>query len=123
MGLLHDEFLRTNVLLLSCVHYVPLFQDLHGKGFVLVTLELNLQSGGKKNMQIYSRNINLHNLWCNCKEKCMLLSHCSAPYQLDTTEATNPQSVNDVEVSQVEIEEKRIFCFISGKAGKAQQLW
>lgn len=50
VGLLHDEFLRTNVLLLSCVDYVPLFQDLHGKGFVLLALELNLQSGGKKEM-------------------------------------------------------------------------
>lgn len=60
MGLLHDEFLRTNVLLLSCVHYVPLFQDLHGKGFVLVTLELNLQSGGKKNMQIYEVSLNIY---------------------------------------------------------------
>lgn len=29
----------------------------------------------------------------------MLLSQCSVPYQLDTTEATNPQSVDDVKVS------------------------
>lgn len=48
----------------------------------------------------------------------MLLSHCSAPYQLDTTKATNPQSVDDVEVSQVEIEEKRILCFIPVEPGK-----
>lgn len=41
--------------------------------------------------------------------------HCHAavpPYQLHATKATNPQSVDDVEVSQVEIEEKRILRFI-----------
>lgn len=48
VGLLHDELLRANVLLLSRVHYVPLFQDLHGKGFVFVALELNLQSSRNK---------------------------------------------------------------------------
>lgn len=125
VGLLHDEFLRTNVLLLSCVHYVPLFQNLHGKGFVLITLELNLQSGGSKNMQTYKVSLNV-NLRGNCKEKkiqIMLLSHCGAPYQFDTTESANPQSVNDVEVSQVEIKEKCILCFIPGKPGKAEQLW
>ena len=46
MGLLHDELLGTNVLLLSRVDYVPLLQDLHGEGFVFITLELNLTTGG-----------------------------------------------------------------------------
>lgn len=51
VSLLHDEFLRTNVLLLSRVDYVPLFQDLHGKGFVFIALELNLQTGNKERQQ------------------------------------------------------------------------
>lgn len=67
-----------------------------------------------------SLNINLHSLLYNCKKKnlFMLLSHCSAPYQLDTTKATNPQSIDDVEVRQVEIEEKCILCFIPVEPGK-----
>lgn len=43
VGLLHDELLRTNVLLLSRIDNVPLLQDLHGEGFVLIALELNLR--------------------------------------------------------------------------------
>ncbi len=48
-------------------------------------------------------HINLHSLLDICKEEkkkksCLLLSQCSAPYQLDTTKATNTQSVDDVEV-------------------------
>lgn len=43
VGLLHDKFLRANVLLLSCVNNVSLLQDLHGEGFVLVAFKLNLQ--------------------------------------------------------------------------------
>lgn len=43
VGLLHDEFLWTNVLLLPRVDNVPLLQDLHCEGFVLVALELNLR--------------------------------------------------------------------------------
>lgn len=46
------------------------------------------------------------------------------PYQLDTPEATDTQSVDDVEVSQVEIEEKCVLCFIPvvpGKRGKKRQ--
>lgn len=42
MGLLHDLLLRADVLLLPCVHNVPFLQDLHGKGFGLLTFELNL---------------------------------------------------------------------------------
>lgn len=51
----------------------------------------------------------------------MLLSQCSAPYQLNTTKATNSQSVDDVKVSQVEIKEKRILCFIPVVPGKGEK--
>ena len=47
------------------------------------------------------------------------------PYQLDTPEATDTQSVDDVEVSQVEIEEKCVLCFIPvvpGKRGKKDRM-
>jgi len=53
--LLHDEFLWTNVLLLSRVDDVPLLQDLHGVGFVLVALELNLQWGNERDVQARRR--------------------------------------------------------------------
>lgn len=43
VGLLHDELFWANVLLLSRVDNVPLLEDFHGKRFVLITLELNLQ--------------------------------------------------------------------------------
>lgn len=52
VGLLHDEFLWADVLLLPGVHNVPLLQDLHGKGFVLITLELNLQREGEKQLSV-----------------------------------------------------------------------
>lgn len=39
-------------------------------------------------------------------------SHRSATYQLHPPKASNPQSVDDVEVSQVKVEEKRILCFV-----------
>lgn len=45
----------------------------------------------------------------------MSLSH---PYQFDTTKASNPQCVNDIEVSQVEIEEKGILCLVPVMPGK-----
>lgn len=38
--------------------------------------------------------------------------HRSVPYQLNTSEATNPQSVDDVKVGQVESEVKCILCLI-----------
>lgn len=43
------------------------------------------------------------------------------PYQLDAAKASNPQGVDDVEVGQVEVEEKRVLCFVPitpGKGGK-----
>ncbi len=51
----------------------------------------------------------------------MVLSQCSAPYQLNTTKTTNTQSVNDVEVREVETEEKRVLCFIPAKPGKKEK--
>lgn len=51
----------------------------------------------------------------------MSLSHRGATYQLDPPEASNPQSVDDVEVGQVKVEEKRILRFVPvtpGKEGK-----
>lgn len=118
VGLLHDEFLRTNVLLLSRVDDVPLLQDLHGKGFVFVALELNLQTRNEERQQpviqfrvlFPAKSINA-------------TSHRGATHQLDPPKASNPQSVNDVEVSQVKVEEKRILCFVPvtpGKEGKCQ---
>lgn len=47
--------------------------------------------------------------------------HHGATYQLDPPKASNPQSVDDVEVGEVKVEEKRILCFIPvtpGKEGK-----
>lgn len=47
--------------------------------------------------------------------------HCGATYQLNPPKASNPQSVNDVEVGQVKVEEKGILCFVPvtpGKEGK-----
>ncbi len=42
MCLLHDQFLRADVLLLSRVHNVTLLQDLHPKRLHLIALELHL---------------------------------------------------------------------------------
>ena len=42
MGLLHDEFLRADMLLLPRVHDVTLLQELHGKSLQLITLQLDL---------------------------------------------------------------------------------
>lgn len=54
-------------------------------------------------MRNVSLHIHLHSLLDNSedekKQSFMLLSKCSAPYQLNTTKATNPQGVDDVEVS------------------------
>ena len=44
VGLLHDEFLRADMLLLSRVHNVTLLQDLHGKRLHLITFQLNLST-------------------------------------------------------------------------------
>lgn len=43
MSLLHDVFLGADVLLLPRVHDMPLFQNLHGKRFGLLTFELHLR--------------------------------------------------------------------------------
>lgn len=40
------------------------------------------------------------------------------PYQLDAAKASNPQSVDDVEVGQVEVEEKGVLCFIPVTPGR-----
>lgn len=40
------------------------------------------------------------------------------PYQLDAPKSSNPQSVDDVEVGQVEVEEKRVLCFVPVTAGE-----
>lgn len=116
MGLLHDKFLRTNVLLLSRVDYVPLFQDLHGKGFVFIALELNLQTGIKDRQQQVIQFVFFFQITL-----LMSPSHHDATYQLDPPKASYPQSVDDVEVGQVKVEEKRILCFVPvmpGKEGK-----
>ena len=114
MGLLHDELLGTNVLLLSRVDYVPLLQDLHGEGFVFITLELNLTTGeGEKREENIIERFGIKKNSCHC--------HAAVPpYQLHATKATDPQSVDDVEVSQVEIEEESILCFVPAEGGK---LW
>lgn len=52
----------------------------------------------------------------------MVLCRCSASYQLNTSKATDPQSVDDVEVSEVEVEEKRILCFIPAVAGNRLEM-
>lgn len=116
MGLLHDEFLRTNVLLLSRVDYVPLFQDLHGKGFVFVALELNLQTGNNERQQPVIRVGVLFPA-----KSINDTSHRSTTYQLDPPKASNPQSVDDVEVGQVKVEEKRILCFVPAMPGKEEK--
>lgn len=115
MGLLHDEFLRTNVLLLSRVHYVPLFQDLHGEGFVFVALELNLQSSRNKER---GQPVVPFFLFLFRLNRLMPVSRRGIPYQLDAAKASNPQSVDDVEVGQVEVEEKGVLCFIPVTPGR-----
>lgn len=47
MSLLHDVLLGADVFLLPRVHYVALFQNLHGKRFGLLAFELHLD--GKVN--------------------------------------------------------------------------
>lgn len=48
----------------------------------------------------------------------MSASRRGVPYQLDAAKASNPQSVDDVEVGQVEVEEKGVLCFIPVTPGR-----
>lgn len=47
-------------------------------------------------------------------------SHLSPPYQLHATKAANPQSVDDVEIGQIEIEEKSILGFVPADGVKEE---
>lgn len=93
VGLLHDEFLWTNVLLLSSVDNVPLLQDLHGKGFVLITLELNLQRERKEKrcLKKVSPYINLHSLLDNCKKVKKKNHSCYCHSAVCPTSSTRPK--------------------------------
>lgn len=95
------------MLLLPRVNYVPFFQDLHGKGFVFIALELNLQTGIKDRQPL-----NSFGFFFLLLNRLMSPSHLSATYQLDPPKASNSQSVDDVEVGQIKAEEKRILSFV-----------
>lgn len=90
VGLLHDEFLRANVLLLPCVDNVPFLQDLHGEGFVLVALELNLRRQGRErnsDTKVGPR-INPRSLVDSWRDVCEIIHvavrvQCVIPAQLD----------------------------------------
>lgn len=49
------------------------------------------------------------------------VSRRGATYQLDPPEASNPQGVDDVEVGQVKVEEKRILCFVPVMPGREEK--